>query len=73
MGFHLPGRLLGRGRFLDDADARRNPTSSITFPPPFEGLLPEGAQLEALLRNHKIDRDDAFGKLVVVGATSSVH
>ncbi len=38
------------------------------FPPPFEGLLPEGIQLEALLRKHKIDRGDAFSQLVVVGA-----
>jgi len=38
------------------------------FPPPFEGLLPEGTQLDALLRNRKIDRDDAFGQLVVVGS-----
>jgi serine/threonine-protein kinase HipA len=37
------------------------------FPPPFEGLLPEGVQLEALLRKHKIDRGDAFGQLVAVG------
>lgn len=37
------------------------------FPPFFEGLLPEGAQLEALLRLRKIDRTDHFGQLVVVG------
>ncbi len=38
------------------------------FPPPFEGLLPEGIQLDALLRKHKIDRNDAFSQLMVVGA-----
>jgi serine/threonine-protein kinase HipA len=38
------------------------------FPPVFEGLLPEGPQLEALLRKHKIDRDDAFPQLIIVGA-----
>ncbi len=38
------------------------------FPPPFEGLLPEGPQLEALLRKHKIDRRDCFRQLVTVGA-----
>ena len=38
------------------------------FPPVFEGLLPEGPQLEALLRKHKIDRNDAFRQLVTVGA-----
>jgi len=37
------------------------------FPPVFEGLLPEGPQLEALLRTCKIDRRDAFAQLVVVG------
>ncbi|RKX28948.1 MAG: toxin HipA [Verrucomicrobia bacterium] len=38
------------------------------FPAIFEGLLPEGPQLEALLRTHKIDRNDAFRQLVTVGA-----
>ena len=38
------------------------------FPPVFEGLLPEGLQLEALLRMHKIDRNDCFRQLVTVGA-----
>ncbi|MCX6878569.1 MAG: HipA N-terminal domain-containing protein [Verrucomicrobia bacterium] len=38
------------------------------FPAVFEGLLPEGPQLEALLRKHKIDRADAFRQLVTVGA-----
>ena len=38
------------------------------FPPFFDGLLPEGAQLEALLRRKKIDRDDPFSQLVAVGA-----
>ncbi len=37
------------------------------FPPVFEGLLPEGPQLEALLRKHKIDHHDAFAQLVTVG------
>lgn len=37
------------------------------FPPFFEGLLPEGIQLEALLRLKKIDRDDLFGQLIAVG------
>ncbi len=38
-----------------------------SFPPFFDGLLPEGFQLEALLRRHKIDRDDCFTQLVTVG------
>lgn len=37
------------------------------FPPFFEGLLPEGTQLDALLRKTKIDRDDFFSILVVTG------
>lgn len=37
------------------------------FPPFFEGLLPEGMMLEALLRKYKIDRHDYFGQLVTVG------
>ncbi|MEM0964540.1 MAG: HipA N-terminal domain-containing protein [Verrucomicrobiota bacterium] len=38
-----------------------------TFPPLFDGLLPEGLQLEALLRIHKLDRYDLFGQLMIVG------
>jgi serine/threonine-protein kinase HipA len=38
------------------------------LPPILEGLLPEGLQLEALLRKHKIDRSDTFRQLVTVGA-----
>ncbi len=37
------------------------------FPPFFEGLLPEGMMLEALLRKFKIDRNDYFGQLMLVG------
>lgn len=39
-----------------------------TFPSFFDGLLPEGPQLEALLKQAKLDRDDYFGQLVTVGA-----
>lgn len=38
-----------------------------SFPPVFEGLLPEGIQLEAVLKQHKIDRHDFFSLLMVVG------
>jgi serine/threonine-protein kinase HipA len=38
-----------------------------TFPPFFEGLLPEGVQLEALSRQCKLDRSDYFGQLLTVG------
>ncbi len=37
------------------------------FPPAFEGLLPEGMQLEAMLRRYKLDRTDLFGQLIVAG------
>jgi serine/threonine-protein kinase HipA len=37
------------------------------FPPFFEGLLPEGILLEALLRKYKIDRTDYFSQLLKVG------
>jgi len=37
------------------------------FPPFFEGLLPEGNMLEALLRKYKIDRNDYFEQLIKVG------
>lgn len=37
------------------------------FPPFFEGLLPEGIMLEALLRQAKLDRDDLLGQLMTVG------
>lgn len=37
------------------------------FPPAFEGVLPEGIQLEAMLRRYKLDRTDLFGQLIVAG------
>ena len=37
------------------------------FPPFFDGLLPEGFNLNALCRNNKIDKDDSFRQLLVVG------
>jgi serine/threonine-protein kinase HipA len=39
-----------------------------SFPPFFEGLLPEGVQLEGLLKLKKIDRGDYFSQLMAVGA-----
>jgi serine/threonine-protein kinase HipA len=39
-----------------------------TFPPFFDGLLPEGIMLEGLLKEKKIDRDDCFSQLVAVGS-----
>ncbi len=37
------------------------------FPPFFEGLLPEGIQLEGLLKIRKIDQDDFFSQLIAIG------
>lgn len=38
-----------------------------SFPPFFDGLLPEGYQLEGLLKYGKIDRNDSFSQLIAVG------
>lgn len=38
-----------------------------SFPPFFEGLLPEGYQLDGLLKFGKLDRNDLFSQLVAVG------
>lgn len=46
---------------------REQPYLFEEFPPFFEGLLPEGYQLEALLRLAKLDRSDLFGQLLQVG------
>jgi len=37
------------------------------FPPFFEGLLPEGDMLEALLVKYKLDKKDYFSQLLKVG------
>ncbi len=37
------------------------------FPPFFEGLLPEGIQLEGLLKIRKIDKNDLLSQLIAVG------
>jgi serine/threonine-protein kinase HipA len=37
------------------------------FPPFFEGLLPEGVSLEALLKEKKIDQHDYFEQLICLG------
>ena len=38
-----------------------------SFPPFFGGLLPEGYQLDGLLKIGKIDRNDLFSQIVAVG------
>lgn len=47
---------------------RPEPYTFESFPPFFEGLLPEGMQLEGLLRLRKLDRNDLFGQLLAVGS-----
>ena len=74
----LEARDDGTYRFAYD-DAFRGEPVSLTmptsqrvwefpcFPAPFEGLLPEGVQLDALLRLRKLDRNDLFNQLLAVG------
>lgn len=38
-----------------------------SFPPFFDGLLPEGIMLEGLLKERKIDKNDCFSQLLAVG------
>ncbi len=38
------------------------------FPPFFDGLLPEGIQLEGLLKKYKIDKTDYFSQLIITGS-----
>jgi serine/threonine-protein kinase HipA len=47
---------------------RETPYEFTRFPAVFEGLLPEGLSLEAMLRQNKIDKKDLFKQLVTVGA-----
>ena len=62
---YLPGY---RGEPISLAlPVREAPYDFDTFPPIFEGLLPEGVQLEALLRQFKIDKRDTFQQLLIVG------
>ena len=42
-------------------------TKFYGFPPFFDGVLPEGIMLKGLLRQKKLDKDDFFGQLIVVG------
>lgn len=46
---------------------RSEPYCFKTFPPFFDGLLPEGIQLEGLLRINKIDKHDYFSQLLAIG------
>lgn len=74
----LEARDDGSYRFIYEEGFRGEPVSLTMpvaqrvwefpgFPAPFEGLLPEGVQLDALLRHRKLDRSDLFGQLLAVG------
>ncbi len=71
----LPGNHYQFSYHLDYCDAPVSLTMPISarvysfekFPPFFEGLLPEGVLLEAILRKNKLDKNDYFGQLLVVG------
>ncbi len=74
----LEKRADGKYTFTYHADYQGSPVSLTMplakssyefekFPPFFEGLLPEGMMLEALLRKYKLDKKDYFGQLVKVG------
>ncbi|NDP28729.1 MAG: toxin HipA [Flavobacterium sp.] len=58
--------------YQDEAVSLTIPKTQIkygykTFPPFFEGLLPEGIMLEGLLRIAKIDKKDYFSQLLATG------
>ncbi|MBO6585122.1 MAG: HipA N-terminal domain-containing protein [Gracilimonas sp.] len=77
-GLLIEDELNQKYRFIYD-DSYKGKAISVTmpvedkefkfehFPPFFEGLLPEGVNLEALLRSKKIDRNDRFAQLMAVG------
>jgi serine/threonine-protein kinase HipA len=46
---------------------RFEPYTFDRFPPFFDGLLPEGVQLEALIRQNKIDAHNYMAQLEAVG------
>jgi serine/threonine-protein kinase HipA len=79
VGFLIEVKRRGPYRFGYDPDYAGPPVSLTMpvatrrfayerFPPFFDGLLPEGPQLEGMLRTNKIDRDDYFSQLIAVGA-----
>lgn len=66
--FEYDQSYAGQGVSLTMPKKRQLRYEFTQFPPFFEGLLPEGLQLESLLRTHKIDRNDLFSQLLAVGA-----
>ena len=67
-GLEYPTRAAGDGPPVSlTLPVREEPWVFADFPAFLEGLLPEGPQLESILRKHKIDRGDWFRQLMVVG------
>lgn len=63
-----------RGRAISlTLPVRNEPYFFAAFPAFFDGLLPEGLQLEHALQTHKIDRDDGFGLLLRLGGDMVGH
>ncbi|MBN4056355.1 HipA N-terminal domain-containing protein [Rhodothermus sp. AH-315-K08] len=65
--------LTYRGNYEDgpvslSMPVRAEPYHFDHFPSFFDGLLPEGWQLDAFLRAAKLDRTDYMGQLLRVGA-----
>jgi serine/threonine-protein kinase HipA len=56
------GLVVSRTMLIKEQSFRFN-----RFPPFFDGLLPEGIQLEGLLKIKKIDKNDYFSQLMAVG------
>ena len=48
---------------------RREPYQFASFPPVFDGLLPEGYRLQAIFEKHNIDPKDSFRLLMLVGGS----
>ncbi len=70
--------ILGKKYYFEYLKGYSGPPVSLTmplnqsiynfdsFPPFFDGLLPEGYQLEGLLKYSKVDRNDSFSQLMMV-------
>lgn len=78
-GYFIEEEKNKRYKFYYDNNYNGDPISLImpveskefnfnSFPPFFDGLLPEGIQLDGLLRIKKIDKDDYFSQLTATGS-----
>ena len=78
-GYLIEEEINKKYTFLYDVNYQGYPISLImplelkefhftSFPPFFDGLLPEGIQLDGLLRIKKINREDYFSQLIATGS-----